>query len=100
MNKICRFISSVALFVICGFSPTNAGAATEIEKMLSNSIGMKFVQIPAGSFARSMKVKNDFGEESVKSWDVTISKPFYFLSDFHEHYSVYLRIGISYRMVQ
>jgi len=42
----------------------------------TNSIGMEFVLIPAGSFLLEDSVKNDFGE-TVYRPKVSISKPFY-----------------------
>jgi len=43
----------------------------------TNSIGMEFVLVPAGSFARTFMVKNDAGEEQNKQNTFIVSKAFY-----------------------
>jgi formylglycine-generating enzyme required for sulfatase activity len=43
---------------------------------VTNSIGMEFALIPAGSFGRSFVSKNQFGEEVKTSSRVVVSKPF------------------------
>ncbi|MDR2056012.1 MAG: SUMF1/EgtB/PvdO family nonheme iron enzyme [Desulfovibrio sp.] len=55
-------------------APPAAGGKTH-----TNSIGMKFVLIPAGKFSRKLEkpVKNDFGEILYDSQTVIISQPFY-----------------------
>ena len=48
-------------------------------KTYTNSIGIEFVLIPAGSFSRKLErpVVNEFGEKLYDSQTVRISKPFY-----------------------
>jgi formylglycine-generating enzyme required for sulfatase activity len=46
------------------------------QKTRTNSIGMEFVEIPAGSFFLSINIVNEFNEK-LYSPKVTISKPFY-----------------------
>jgi len=43
----------------------------------TNSLGMEFVQIPAGSFTRKFSSKNYYGETEEKLSKMVISKPFY-----------------------
>jgi formylglycine-generating enzyme required for sulfatase activity len=46
------------------------------QKTETNSVGMEFVLIPAGSFFREINIVNDFNEK-LYSPKVTVSKPFY-----------------------
>lgn len=51
-----------------------AGATPET---YTNSLGMEFVIVPAGSFTRTFITKNEAGEEDKSLSTVTISNPFY-----------------------
>jgi formylglycine-generating enzyme required for sulfatase activity len=80
--KIVWLVGLLALFVAGGL-PSSVQAA---EKTYTNSIGVKFVLIPAGSFTlkkEAKEIKNVFGETectaitTIPAVKVTISKPFY-----------------------
>jgi formylglycine-generating enzyme required for sulfatase activity len=70
MAKTFLWIAA-ALLLLCSFSST-ARSAT---KTYTNSIGMEFVRIPAGSFPIATG-RNDFGE-IVSGTKAVITKPFY-----------------------
>lgn len=72
--KKWKLRSLSALFAVLLLSLA-AGTTFAAEKTYTNSIGMKFTLIPAGSFNRSVpETRNVFDEKTVT---VTISKPFY-----------------------
>ena len=58
-------------------APAAASSPAITGKTHTNSIGMEFVLIPAGSFDRMSESTNEFGEKSTKAFKTTISKPFY-----------------------
>ncbi|MDR0239901.1 MAG: formylglycine-generating enzyme family protein, partial [Deltaproteobacteria bacterium] len=77
-------IFCLALFVLlCVGIPASSFAAKsstpprQDPQTYTNSIGMEFVLIPAGSFTRTFTTKNDAGEEQKQFSKVIISKPFY-----------------------
>ena len=47
------------------------------EKSFTNSLGIEFVLIPAGTFTNSWVTEDDFGEKVTHQRTVTISQPFY-----------------------
>jgi formylglycine-generating enzyme required for sulfatase activity len=59
--------------------PTETAQA-KAQDTFTNSIGMEFIQIPAGKFTHEWSwqhERNDFGEPNIRKQIVTISKPFY-----------------------
>jgi formylglycine-generating enzyme required for sulfatase activity len=76
INDSSRFMQFGIIVLLAMFGATdNAHAA---EKTYTNSIGMEFVLIPAGSFI--MGTDNNFelaGDDETPQHQVTISKPFY-----------------------
>ena len=78
------FIIYVPLFaLLCLRLPASSLAAQtpcplrQEPQTYTNSIGMEFVRIPAGSFTRTFTTKNDAGEEMKTLSKVIISKAFY-----------------------
>ena len=55
----------------------NASPGQRNPQTHTNSIGMDFVRIPAGSFTRTFTTKNEAGEEQKKESRVVITKPFW-----------------------
>jgi formylglycine-generating enzyme required for sulfatase activity len=68
-----KILPCVLAALMCMAGGSFAHAA---EKTHTNSIGMEFVLIPAGSFQREINVVNEFNEVLYRP-TVTISKPFY-----------------------
>jgi TPR repeat protein len=50
---------------------------TALKKTHTNSIGMEFVLIPAGSFELTVYARNEFAEKSEYHPKITISRPYY-----------------------
>jgi len=74
----------LALFAMCYLLPSESVLAAQPEdgpqqdpQTYTNSIGMEFVRIPAGSFTRTFITKNEANEEQTRHSRVIISKPFY-----------------------
>ena len=75
MRQLKTAIAALGLFLLIAVMP---GCAPVLEKTHTNSIGMEFVLIPAGSFmmGRNPALENGNDEETPQH-RVTISKPFY-----------------------
>jgi formylglycine-generating enzyme required for sulfatase activity len=60
-------------------SAKSSGTVRPSGKTYTNSIGMEFVLIPAGSYIRPLEepVKNEFGEILYDKQKITVSRPFY-----------------------
>jgi formylglycine-generating enzyme required for sulfatase activity len=74
--KKCLLALFFPLAAVFGFAPAGQTHCGNGEKICTNSIGMEFVLIPAGSFQRESNVCGDFNETSHRP-NVTVSKPFY-----------------------
>jgi formylglycine-generating enzyme required for sulfatase activity len=83
--KLKSLKSILALSLLAGMAAgfLSSNLARAADKTYTNSIGMEFVLIPAGSFLREKEVKestNVFGEKertTIPERKVTISKPYY-----------------------
>jgi formylglycine-generating enzyme required for sulfatase activity len=77
MKKRLFFATIFVLFSVAPVWAAKAVDATRSSgKTYTNSIGMEFALIPAGSFVREINVVNDFNEVLYRP-KVNISKPFY-----------------------
>jgi formylglycine-generating enzyme required for sulfatase activity len=74
MMKQAVAVGLVMMFLV---SLLAAAQRSEPEKNLTNSIGMKLVLIPAGSFQMGSPATEDERDEMELQHEVTISKPFY-----------------------
>ncbi len=72
--RVARLISGMILLGSLMFSGT---VWSEPEKAYTNSIGMSFVLIPAGTFMMGAKPGADINYDEVPQHQVAISKPFY-----------------------
>ena len=64
-------------FTAYSFAAQPAAQPRQNPQIHTNSIGMEFVQIPAGSFTRTFTTRNEKNEEQKKHSTFIISKPFY-----------------------
>jgi formylglycine-generating enzyme required for sulfatase activity len=67
-------IACIVLFILYSFSPSPAPA---FEKVFRNSLGMKFVHIPAGVFLMGSPLNEPHRNGNEVQHQVTISRPFY-----------------------
>ena len=71
----CLIIGSFTVFLLIGLKI--ADASSSIEKVFTNSIGIKFVLIPAGTFMMGSPVDEPARKQDELQHKVTLSKPFY-----------------------
>jgi formylglycine-generating enzyme required for sulfatase activity len=74
--SIMRFVAMCLSFLCLSLS-NGTPAAQAAEKTYTNSIGMEFVLIPAGSFIMGAGHLEDAGKDETPQHRVSISKPFY-----------------------
>jgi sulfatase modifying factor 1 len=73
-KELMPVISVILLFILYALSPSPALA---FEKVFQNSLGMKFVLVPAGKFLMGSPLSEPHRDrDEVQHW-VTITKPFY-----------------------
>jgi formylglycine-generating enzyme required for sulfatase activity len=78
--KTSRFLTLIAVCCFCLTSVMNAtplhAQNTEDRKEVTNSVGMKLVQIPAGTFVMGSPTGEKDRSDDETQHPVTLSKPF------------------------